>query len=124
MHTFTAKMALPFWLKLESLLEKLVKTFFSLSLSFLLAMAASSFDVDTIVPEQTEGVEPPVSTAGMGSLDSFQHVEGVMKEDNVSTIGFDSQDWEMVSTPRMLQRTSCKGNMFPWKSPRWTSSLP
>ena len=60
-------------------------------------MAASSFDVDTIVPEQTEGVVPPVSTAGMGSLDSFQHVEAVLKEDDVSTIGFDSQDWEMVS---------------------------
>ena len=60
-------------------------------------MAASSFDVDTIIPEQTEGVVPPVSTAGMGSLDSFQHVEAVMKEDDVSTIGFDSQDWEMVS---------------------------
>ena len=25
MHTFTAKMALPFWLKLDSLLEKLVE---------------------------------------------------------------------------------------------------
>ena len=60
-------------------------------------MAASSFDVDTIVPEQTEGVVPPVSTAGMGSLDAFQHVEAVMKEDDVSSIGFDSQDWEMVS---------------------------
>ena len=97
MHTFTAKMALPIWLKLDSLLEKLVKNFCSLSLSFLIAMAASSFDVDTIVPEQTEGVVPPVSTAGMGSLDSFQHVEAVLKEDDVSTIGFDSQDWEMVS---------------------------
>ena len=108
MHTFTAKMALPFWLKLESLLEKLVKTFFSLSLSFLIAMAASSFDVDTIVPEQTEGVEPPVSTAGMGSLDSFQHVEAVMKEDDVSTIGFDSQDWEMVSD-MVAHRECCNG---------------
>ena len=60
-------------------------------------MAASSVDVDTLIPEQTEGVVPPVATAGMGSLDSFQHVEAVMKEDDVSTIGFDSQDWEMVS---------------------------
>ena len=60
-------------------------------------MAASSFDVDTIAPEQTEGALPPVSAAGMGSLDSFQHVEAVMKEDDVSTVGLDSQDWEMVS---------------------------
>ena len=60
-------------------------------------MAASSFDVDTIVTEQTEGALPPVSTAGMGSSDSFQHVEAVMKEDDVSTVGLDSQDWEMVS---------------------------
>ena len=98
MHTFTAKMALPFWHKLDSLpRETSEKIFCSLSPSFLIAMAASSFDVDTIVPEQTEGVVPPVSTAGMGSLDSFQHVEAVMKEDDVSTIGFDSQDWEMVS---------------------------
>ena len=60
-------------------------------------MAASSVDVDTLIPEQTEGAVPPVATAGMGSLDSFQHVDAVMKEDDVSTVGFDSQDWEMVS---------------------------
>ena len=60
-------------------------------------MAAPSFDVDTIVPEQTEGALAPVAAEAMGSSDSFQHVEAVMKEDNVSTIGLDSQDWEMVS---------------------------
>ena len=31
------------------------------------------------------------------SIDSFQHVEAIMKEDDVSTLGLDSQDWEMVS---------------------------
>ena len=41
---------------------------FSLSPSILIAMAASSFDVDTIVPQQTEGALPPVSAAGMGIL--------------------------------------------------------
>ena len=60
-------------------------------------MAASSFVVDTIVAEQTEGTLPPDAPAAMGSLDSFQHVEAVMKEDDVSTVGLDSQDWEMVS---------------------------
>ena len=97
MHTFTAKMALPFWLKLDSLLEKLVEKHSFRFRLHSIAMAAPSFDVDAIVPEQTEGALPPVSAAAMGSLDSFQHVEAVMKEDDVSTVGLDSQDWEMVS---------------------------
>ena len=98
MHTFTAKMALPFWLKLDSLLEKLVEQISFFAFVFISDRnVAPSFDVDAIVPEQTEGALPPVSAAAIGSLDSFQHVEAVMKEDDVSTIGLDSQDWEMVS---------------------------
>ena len=69
-----------------------------LSLSTLIAMAAPLFEVDTIVAEQTEGILPPDAPAAIrSSLDPFQHVEAVMKEDDVSTPGLDSQDWEMVS---------------------------
>ena len=61
-------------------------------------MAASSFVVDTIVAEQTQGAMPPEAPATLGrSVDSFQHVEAIMKEGDVSTLGLDSQDWEMVS---------------------------
>ena len=52
----------------------------------------------SVVAEQAEGTLPPEAPTALGSsLDSFQHVEAVMKEDDVSTLGLDSQDWEMVS---------------------------
>ena len=75
-----------------------MKNNLSLSRSFQFAMAAPLFEVDAIVAEQTEGTLPPEAPNALGSsLDSFQHVEAVMKEDDVSTLGLDSQDWEMVS---------------------------
>eukprot|EP00434_Breviolum_minutum_P041685 symbB.v1.2.037085.t1/scaffold5381.1/size27835/3 len=48
---------------------------------------------------ETQGpmpVEAPTTLAS-GSMDSFQHVEAVLKDDNVSTSTLDSQDWEMVT---------------------------
>ena len=56
-------------------------------------MAASSFVVDTIVAEQTQGTMLPEAPATLGRSD----VEAIMKEDDVSNLGLDSQDWEMVS---------------------------
>ena len=62
------------------------------------ATASSSYVVDTTVSGQQVGVLPPdVPQELAGSLDSFQHVEAVMKEDDVSTVGMDSQDWELVT---------------------------
>ena len=62
------------------------------------AMASSSYVVDTAVSGQQVGALPPdVPPELAGSFDSFQHVEAVMKEDDVSTVGMDSQDWELVT---------------------------
>ena len=62
------------------------------------AMASSSYVADTAVSGQQGGVLPPdVPQELAGSIDSFQHVEAVMKEDDVSTVGMDSQDWELVT---------------------------
>ena len=65
-------------------------------LSSPIAMAASSsFVVDAIVPEETQGTMPAEAPATLGSsFDSFQHVEAMMKADDVST----SQ--RVVWTPR------------------------
>ena len=61
-------------------------------------MASSSSVVDTTMTEQQAGVLPPDVPQELGSsLDSFHHVEAVMKEDDLSTVGMDSQDWELVS---------------------------
>ena len=61
-------------------------------------MASSSYVADTAVSGQQGGVLPPdVPQELAGSIDSFQHVEAVMKEDDVSTVGMDSQDWELVT---------------------------
>ena len=63
------------------------------------AMSGAPVSFDRIIPEETQGpmpVEPPTTLAS-GSLDSFHHVEAVLKEDNVSTGTLDSQDWEMVT---------------------------
>ena len=61
-------------------------------------MASSSYVVDTAVSGQQGGVLPPdVPQELAGSIDSFQHVEAVMKDDDVSTVGMDSQDWELVT---------------------------
>eukprot|EP00434_Breviolum_minutum_P001097 symbB.v1.2.000961.t1/scaffold39.1/size394969/5 len=63
------------------------------------AMSGAPVNFDRIIPEETQGpmpVEAPTTLAS-GSMDSFQHVEAVMKEDNVSTGTLDSQDWEMVT---------------------------
>ena len=62
-------------------------------------MSGAPVSFDRIIPEETQGpmpVEAPTTLAS-GSLDSFQHVEAVLKEDNVSTGTLDSQDWEMVT---------------------------
>ena len=62
-------------------------------------MSGAPVNFDRIIPEETQGpmsVEAPTTLAS-GSLDSFQHVEAVLKEDNVSTGTLDSQDWEMVT---------------------------
>ena len=81
--------------------EILEKSFRS-RIFFLIAMA-SSFVVDTIVPEETQGTMPAEVPPTLGSsLDSFQHVEAIMKDDDVSTLGLDSQDWEMVSGSHVL----------------------
>ena len=63
------------------------------------AMSGAPVSFDRIIPEETQGpmpVEAPTTLAS-GSMDSFQHVEAVLKEDNVSTGTLDSQDWEMVT---------------------------
>ena len=62
-------------------------------------MSGAPVSFDRIIPEETQGpmpVEAPTTLAS-GSMDSFQHVEAVLKEDNVSTGTLDSQDWEMVT---------------------------
>ena len=62
-------------------------------------MAGAPMEFDRIIPEETQGPMPvqAPSTLAAESLDSFQHVEAVMKEEDVSTVGLDSQDWEMVA---------------------------
>ena len=63
------------------------------------AMSGAPVSFDRIIPEETQGpmpVEAPTTLAS-GSMDSFQHVEAVLKDDNVSTGTLDSQDWEMVT---------------------------
>ena len=62
-------------------------------------MSGAPVSFDRVIPEETQGpmpVEAPTTLAS-GSLDSFHHVEAVMKDDNVSTGALDSQDWEMVT---------------------------
>ena len=62
-------------------------------------MSGAPVSFDRIIPEETQGpmpVEAPTTLAS-GSMDSFQHVEAVLKDDNVSTGTLDSQDWEMVT---------------------------
>ena len=39
----------------------------------------------------------PSGTLASSADDSFQHVEAIMKEEEVSTLGLESQDWELVS---------------------------
>ena len=79
-------------------------------------MSGAPVSFDRIIPEETQGpmpVEAPTTLAS-GSMDSFQHVEAVLKEDNVSTGTLDSQDWEMafcrasMSSILMVQGTSAK----------------
>ena len=63
------------------------------------AMSGAPVSFDRVIPEETQGpmpVEAPTTLAS-GSMDSFQHVEAVLKDDNVSTGTLDSQDWEMVT---------------------------
>ena len=78
--------------------------------------AAPSFVVDAIVPEETQGAMLAEAPATLGSsLDSFQHVEAIMKEDDVSTLGLDSQDWEMVS--EMVADTKSSQCLPPFLTP-------
>ena len=62
-------------------------------------MSGAPVSFDRIIPEETQGPMPvgAPSTLASGSLDSFHHVEAVMKDENVSTGTLDSQDWEMVT---------------------------
>ena len=63
-------------------------------------MSGAPMDFDRIIPEETQGSHACGGTIQRwlpGSLDSFQHVEAVMKDENVSTGTLDSQDWEMVT---------------------------
>ena len=63
------------------------------------AMSGAPVSFDRVIPEETQGpmpVEAPTTLAS-GNMDSFQHVEAVLKDDNVSTGTLDSQDWEMVT---------------------------
>ena len=63
------------------------------------AMSGAPVSFDRVIPEETQGpmpVEAPTTLAS-GSLDSFHHVEDVLKDDNGSTGTLDSQDWEMVT---------------------------
>ena len=63
------------------------------------AMSDAPVSFDRVIPEETQGpmpVEAPTTLAS-GSLDSFHHVEAVLKDDNVSTGTLDDQDWEMVT---------------------------
>ena len=76
-----------------------MKVFLSTPSICAVAMSGAPMNLDRVIPETAQGsmpVEAP-STLASGSLDSFQHVEAVMKEDNVSTGTLDSQDWEMVT---------------------------
>ena len=62
-------------------------------------MSGAPVSFDRVIPEETQGpmpVEAPTTLAS-GSMDSFQHVEAVLKDDNVSTGTLDSQGWEMVT---------------------------
>ena len=58
-------------------------------------MASTPMEFDAVIPEETQGSLPAAVAAE--SLDSFQHVEAVMQEEDVSTLGLDSQDWEFVA---------------------------
>ena len=58
-------------------------------------MASTPMEFDAVIPEETQESLPPAVAAE--SLDSFQHVEAVMQEEDVSTLGLDSQDWEFVA---------------------------
>lgn len=61
-------------------------------------MASQPVVFDAVVPEMTQGAMPmdaPPAVAAE-SANAFQHV-AVMKEDDVSTVGFDSNDWELVA---------------------------
>jgi len=93
-------MALPFWLKciLITQVDMLKSFLFPLDFVFT-AMAGAPMEFDRIIPKETQGPMPvqAPSTLASGSLDSFQHVEAVMKEEDVSTVTLDSQDWEMVA---------------------------
>ena len=57
-------------------------------------------------------VDVPSSVTAENS-DVFQHVEAVMKEGDVSTVGLDSQDGELL---RALPRSFSRVNMW-WTSP-------
>ena len=76
-----------------------MKVFLSTSSICATAMSGAPVSFDRVIPEETQGpmpVEAPTTLAS-GSMDSFQHVEAVLKDDNVSTGTLDSQDWEMVT---------------------------
>ena len=79
--------------------EKNLKVYLSTPSICAIAMSGAPMNLDRVIPEAAQGsipVEAPTTLAS-GSLDSFQHVEAVMKDDNVSTGTLDSQDWEMVT---------------------------
>ena len=79
--------------------EKNLKVFLSTPSICAIAMSGAPMNLESVIPEAAQGsipVEAPTTLAS-GSVDSFHHVEAVMKDDNVSTGTLDSQDWEMVT---------------------------
>ena len=79
--------------------EKNLKVFLSTPSTCAIAMSGAPMNLESVIPEAAQGsipVEAPTTLAS-GSVDSFHHVEAVMKDDNVSTGTLDSQDWEMVT---------------------------
>ena len=91
-------MALPFWLKCMWSRKWAIWKVFPFPLDLVcIAMAGAPVEFDRIVPEETQGPMPVEAPLAAESLDSFQRVEAVMKDEDVSTLGLDSQDWEMVA---------------------------
>ena len=79
-------------------------------------MAGAPVEFDRIVPEETQGPMPVEAPLAAESLDSFQRVEAVMKDEDVSTLGLDSQDWEMVA--EMVEDTENAATNF-MQRPTW-----
>ena len=77
--------------------ENLKVSFAFPSFVYLTAMSSTRIILDTVIPEETQGpmpVDAPPSMAAE-SADAFQ--QAGMKDEDVSTVGLDSQDCELVA---------------------------